>query len=184
MGDTTLHVLTGWGPAPADLVTEDGALTFSVPLPPDAPAPVPSPSTQGSPTQGSPASAPPAILLAGPGGTRAEVLADGTAVLRETSGAVVVGVVADGARLHATGDGVVEVVRLPRTDGADGAAGRAARVVVGGEPVLSAEWADRGDEGGLSLVVVPRPWVRTAGAAGAEAVWSALGRRTALGTDA
>jgi hypothetical protein len=127
---------------------------------------------------------PPVLLLAGPDATTVEVLADGSAVLRDAAGAVVVGVVAEGARLRAGGDGLVEVLPPARAEGRDGVDGEVARVVVGGDAVLSADWADRGDEGGLSLVVVPRPWVRAAGAAGVEAVWSALDRRDDLGADA
>jgi hypothetical protein len=157
----TVHALPSG--APDEASAEDGALALALPTAPE-------PTTPG-----------PALLLAGPQGTRVETLVDGTAVLRDEGGAVVVALVADGARLEDGGDGLVTVV--PRARAADGTTTRG-RVVLGAGAVASAEWEDRGDEGGLSLVVVPRPWARTAGAAGVEAVWSALGERSDLGPDA
>lgn len=160
----TVHALAPSGSL-GEPAADGGALTLVLPTAPEQ--------TGDAPT----------LLLAGPEGTRAATFADGTAVLRDERDAVVVGLVAHGARLEAGEDGLVSVV--PRAD-ATGSTGSVARgrVVVGTGAVASAGWADRGDEGGLSLVVVPRPWVRTAGAAGVEAVWSALGARTDLGADA
>lgn len=173
VGDVTVHVLAGSGSGAEDTTDDDGAVILALP---------PSPG-QGSPAQSSPAPDVPVLLLAGPADTGVEVLVDGTAVLRDAEGAVVVGVVAEVGRLRGGEGGLVAVLPRTRTAGADGATD-GARVVVGRSALVSADWADRGDEGGLSLVVVPRPWVRTAGAAGVEAVWSALGLRGELGADA
>ncbi|WP_034223687.1 DUF2599 domain-containing protein [Actinotalea ferrariae] len=166
LGEVTVHVAPAAGPdaPPPQPVPDDVAVSLPVPSPPP----------------GDPAGAVdgPTLLVAGPAGSTVEVLTDGTAVLR--GGDVVVGVVPQGARLSAGADGLLEIRGLAREEGVAGDA----RVVVGGDPLLSADWADRGDEGGLSLVVVPRPWVRAGGAAGVEAVWSALGARADLGADA
>lgn len=164
LGDVTVHVADGPGATPPveTAPPADAAVTLVVPSGPDP----------GSASDG------PALLLAGPPGSTAEVLGDGTAVLRDADATVLAGVVPRGTRLRAGGDGLVEVTSRATGTAADGA------VVVGGGAVVSADWADRGDEGGLSLVVVPRDWVRTAGEAGVEAVWSALAARTDLGADA
>ncbi|GAB4086994.1 hypothetical protein GCM10028784_36240 [Myceligenerans cantabricum] len=79
-----------------------------------------------------------------------------------------------GADLVEHGDGSVTVLRddapvaalTPAQDGRDGGggAGPDARSLVLGERALgSATWARREGEGGLSLAVVPEPWVRGGG---------------------
>ncbi|WP_225755473.1 DUF2599 domain-containing protein [Actinotalea sp. Marseille-Q4924] len=164
LGEVTVHVAAGHD-APEPPAADDGAVTLPVPA-----------GAAGT----SPAGDTPGLVVAGPVGSTVDVLADGTAVVRGADGAVVAGVVPRGARVGAGADGLVEVSVLVRGD----AATERASVVVGVAPVVSATWEDRGDEGGLSLVVVPRDWVRTAGAAGVEAVWSDLGARTDLGAGA
>lgn len=160
----TVHALAPSGSL-REAAADDGALTLLLPTAPGQAADTP------------------ALLLAGPEGTRAATFADGTAVVRDGRDAVVVGLVARDARLEAGEDGLVAVVPRAEATGSTDSAARG-RVVVGTGAVASAGWEDRGDEGGLSLVVVPRPWVRAAGAAGVEAVWSALGARADLGADA
>ncbi|ROS76523.1 DUF2599 domain-containing protein [Cellulomonas sp. PhB143] len=48
----------------------------------------------------------------------------------------------------------------------------AATVTLGADALVSATWGEA--EGGRSLAVVPSDWARQAGAAGADAVWSAV----------
>ncbi len=169
--------LTVWPPvgvsvAPPD---EDGAVTLTVPLPQIA-----------DPT----ASVLPVATLVPPPGATLDVLGDDSALVRGPDGAVVgaLGIPvlagdAAGAGLHlqvsARDDGALDwsVVLPVLTDGtvdADPTPPGTVTAVVAASALRSATWADRDDEGGLSLAVVPAAWARTGGLAAEEALWTQL----------
>lgn len=149
VGDLTVRwqVATG-APAPVEAQDEDGATTLTV--------------TTG--TDGT------ALLIAPPDGTTAEALADGSVVLR-ADGVFVAGLTVVGA------DGGFAPVAMARADGLlawTGDAGSGGAVTLATAAVRSATWADRDDEGGRSLQVVPTTWARTGGLAAEEGVWAQL----------
>jgi hypothetical protein len=135
-------------PAPAEARDEDGAATLTV-------------------TTGADGTA---LLIAPPDGTTAEALADGSVVLR-ADGVFVAGLTGVGA------DGGFAPVATVRADGLlawTGDAGSSAAVTLATAAVRDATWADRDDEGGRSLQVVPTTWARTGGLAAEEGVWAQL----------
>lgn len=152
VGDVTVHVAVGQDTAePSSTVDEDGATTLTV--------------TAG--TDGT------FLLIAPPAGTAASdvaELADGSVVLR-TDGTFAAGVTATAT------DGSFTPTSTVQEDGLviwSGDAGTQAAVTVATAAVRSATWADRDDEGGLSLAVVPTTWARTGGLAAEEGVWAQL----------
>ncbi|MCL3863112.1 DUF2599 domain-containing protein [Actinotalea sp. K2] len=121
----------------------------------------------------------PTPVLATEEGVEVELLGDGSAVLRDTTG--VVGGVAspavtrqDGQPASALQVGRTGVLTLaPSPASLDtGTTAATATLWLGGRAVESLDWVDRADEGGRSLAVVPTPWARRAGSAGVEAVWA------------
>jgi len=180
-GGVTLSV---WPPADpaASAPDEDGAVVLRLPLPQIA--------------DDATATLPVATLVA-PEGMTLDVLSDDSAVVRGADGGVVaaltapvlVGDAADaGLRVTVTGDddGTVawSVTRPVRTDGsieADPSPAGAATATFATTAVRSATWADRDDEGGQSLAVVPATWARNGSLAAEEAVWAQL---VALAPDA
>lgn len=173
-GDVTLSV---WPPADpaASGPDEDGAVALQLPLPQIA--------------DGTTATLPVATLVA-PDGMTLDVLSDDSAVVRGTDGGVVAalttplltGAAADaGLRVTVTSgdDGTVawSVTRPVRTDGtveADPSPAGTATATFATTAVRSATWADRDDEGGQSLAVVPAAWARGGSLAAEEAVWAQL----------
>ncbi|WP_307861414.1 DUF2599 domain-containing protein [Cellulomonas wangleii] len=105
--------------------------------------------------------------VAPPSGGRGEVQSDGSLTLHDEAGTVVAAlaapVAADGTRAAWRPSG--DVVAL------DGPTGSAS-FVVGTVPLEGATWGE--NEGGRSLAVVPRPWVRDGGLAAQQALASQL----------
>lgn len=172
-GDVTLTV---WPPvAVAGPADEDGAVTLTVPLPQ---------------IEDATASVLPVATLVPPPGATLDLLGDDSALVRGADGGVlaalgtpVLGGEAAGAGLHlqvdARDDGTLDwsVVRPVLTDGtvdADPSPAGTVTAVVAASALRSATWADRDDEGGLSLAVVPAAWARTGGLAAEEALWAQL----------
>lgn len=173
-GDVTL---TAW-PSVGVVVgppDEDGAVALTVPLPQ---------------IEDATASVLPVATLVPPPGATLEVLGDDSALVRGDDGGVlaalgvpVLGGDAVGAGLDlqvaARDDGTLSwsVVRPVLTDGtvdADPSPAGTVTAVVAASALRSATWADRDDEGGLSLAVVPAAWARTGGLAAEEALWAQL----------
>jgi hypothetical protein len=149
VGDLTVRwqVATD-APAPAEARDEDGAATLTV-------------------TTGADGTA---LLIAPPDGTTAEALADGSVVLR-ADGVFVAGLTGVGT------EGGFAPVATVQADGLlawTGDAGSGAAVTLATAAVRDATWADRDDEGGRSLQVVPTTWARTGGLAAEEGVWAQL----------
>ncbi|WP_250443793.1 hypothetical protein, partial [Actinotalea sp. C106] len=121
-------------------------------------------------------SATPIPVLATEEGVEIEVLGDGSAVLRDATG--VAGGVASPAVTRADGEpasalqvgehGVLTLV--PSAPPADATVA----LWLAGRAVDSLDWAERADEGGRSLAVVPTAWPRQAGSAGGEGVWAVV----------
>lgn len=172
-GDLTLHV---WPPLDDAAVTtgEDGNATLAAPLPA---------------TDGTAAEVPAATFAAGEGLTL-EALRDDTVVVRDAAGRAVGGLTPPVLSGDAAGSGA-RVRVLAGDDGTvtwsvaapAGTSGTAAGGTVTGGTVTgtaagaalgSATWADRDDEGGRSLAVVPTGWGRAGGLAAEETLWSQL----------
>ncbi|HEY0188722.1 MAG TPA: DUF2599 domain-containing protein [Cellulomonas sp.] len=149
VGDLTVQVLVADGaPQPTSAVDEDGATTLTV-------------------TTGADGTA---LLIAPPPGVTVEELADGTVVLR-ADGTFTAGITATAL------DGAFTPASAVQDDGLvvwSGDAGTGVAVTIATAAVRSATWADRDDEGGLSLAVVPTTWARTGGLAADEGVWAQL----------
>lgn len=119
-------------------------------------------------------------LLAAPPSSALEVLADGSAVIRDATGAMVTGVAAPvgpvgpGRRYDVLAPDLLAVVVDAEVDPAvatasDGSAVEVS-VRISDRAIDSVEWGER--EGGRSLAVVPTAWARTAGDAGLALAWS------------
>lgn len=176
-GDLTLHV---WPPLDDAAVTtgEDGDVALTAPLP----APLPA-------TDGTAAELPAATFAPGEGLTL-EALRDDTVVVRDAAGRAVGGLTppvlsgdaaGSGARVRvlAGDDGTVtwSVVAPAGTSGTAAGGTAAGGTVTGtaaGAALGSATWAERDDEGGRSLAVVPTGWGRAGGLAAEETLWSQL----------
>jgi hypothetical protein len=171
VGGVTLSVWPPLGDAPA-APDEDGAVALTAPLP------------AGDGT----ASTLPVLTIVAPAGMTIEELEDGSALVRDADGLAAAAVTApllggaaagSGLRVQVDGDGdeTLEwsVVVPVRTDGGvDPLPGGTVGATVAASALRSATWADRDDEGGRSLAVVPATWARTGGRAAEEAVWSQL----------
>lgn len=180
-GDVTLTV---WPPdgLTASAPDEDGAVVLQVPLPQVA--------------DGTTATLPVATLVA-PEGMSLDALSDDSTVVRGADGGVVAALTAPvltgdaadaGLRVTVTGadDGTIawSVTRPVRTDGSvetDPSPAGTVTATFAVTAVRSATWADRDDEGGQSLAVVPAAWARNGSLAAEEAVWAQL---VALAPDA
>lgn len=96
-----------------------------------------------------------------PADTAAESLADGSVLLRDTAGTAVAALDVDGATSTLDGD---TLTLTPLTG--------SATVTLATVAVRSATWADRDDEGGRSLAVVPSDWARGGGLAVHALLWA------------
>ncbi|WP_169166524.1 DUF2599 domain-containing protein [Cellulomonas taurus] len=96
-----------------------------------------------------------------PADTAAEPLADGSVLLRDTAGTAVAALDVDGATSTLDGD---TLTLTPLTG--------SATVTLATVAVRSATWADRDDEGGRSLAVVPSDWARGGGLAVDALLWA------------
>jgi hypothetical protein len=171
-GEVTLAVWPPVGLA-ASAPDEDGAVVLQVPLPQVA--------------DGTTAVLPVATLVA-PEGMTLDALSDDSTVVRGADGGVVAALTAPvltgeaaaaGLRVTVTGadDGTIawSVTRPVRTDGSvetDPSPAGTATATFAATAVRSATWADRDDEGGQSLAVVPATWARSGSLAAEEAVWA------------
>jgi hypothetical protein len=166
-GDLTLHV---WPPLDDAAVTtgEDGDVALAAPLPA---------------TDGTAAELPAATFAAGEGLTL-EALRDDTVVVRDAAGRAVGGLTppvlsgdaaGSGARVRVlAGDGVVTWSVLAPAGAVATATGGTVTGTFATAALGSATWADRDDEGGRSLAVVPTSWGRAGGLAAEETLWSQL----------
>jgi len=140
-----------------------GAVTLSVrATPPGSVAATPQ--DDGSVRAGFPAVPPQdtaVAVVAAPVGAVWDVLADGTALVRDPAGALLAGVSPTGGRLQRVDDEVVRLVTpVPGSTPVD--------LWVATVAVEGADWGER--EGGRSLAVTPSAWVRAGGLAAEAAV--------------
>lgn len=132
------------------------------------------------------------LALAAPEGATLTVLADDSVVVRDGDGGFLVGLTPP----EVTGVGTSGTARAapvlslatPADDlvvwtltEPDGLAGARITADVASTAVRSADWADRGDEGGRSLVVVPTAFGRSGTLAADEGLWAQV---AAVGPDA
>lgn len=118
-----------------------------------------------------------ALTITPPAGVAADVLADGSVVLRRD------GVFVGGITTRRTANIAAPVAEVT-ADGSivwEGQTGASAAVTLATVAVRSATWAERGDEGGLSLAVEPSTWARSGSLAVDEGLWAQL---TAIAPDA
>lgn len=103
------------------------------------------------------------LLVTVPAGHTADLLTDGSVVLRDTDGTAVAALDVNGATTTLDGS------TLTLTPLAGSATATLATVAV-----RSATWGDRDDEGGRSLAVVPSDWARGGGLAVDTLLWAQL----------
>ncbi|GIG21554.1 hypothetical protein Cch01nite_22780 [Cellulomonas chitinilytica] len=139
-----------------------GAVTLAVrPTPPGTVTPAPQDDGSVRATFPVPPQDTTVALVAAPEGAVWDVLADGTAVVRDAAGTLLAGVTPTGGRLERADD---EVVRLVTP--APGATG--VELWVATVAVKGADWGER--EGGRSLAVTPSAWARAGGLAAETAL--------------
>lgn len=165
-GDLTVYVAAA-GAQISTVALEDGAVQVDVTLPPPGP-------DHGAIQ----------LRIAGPEGSTVDLLADDTAVLRDPEGRVLAGLTRpstvtddpDDPAPSARGADEEDLLTwsFSTTDPTQPPPAGAASLVLATSAVRSATWADRDDEGGRSLAVVPTTWARTGGLAASEAVWAQL----------
>jgi hypothetical protein len=163
-------------PTAVPLTVGDLTVTWSVPA--GAPVPTPTADEDGATTLDVTVGADgTALTITPPAGTTAAALADGSVVLRR-DGAFVAGITSVRTA------NVTAPAASVQADGAvvwAGQTGASAAVTLATVAVRDATWAERGDEGGLSLMVEPSTWARSGGLAVDEGLWAQL---TAIAPDA
>jgi hypothetical protein len=156
IGDLTITWTAAAGtPTPAPTADEDGATTLDVTVGADGTA----------------------LTITPPADVAADALADGSVVLRRD------GTFVGGITTRRTANVVAPAAQV----GADGSivwtgqTGASAAITLATVAVRGATWAERGDEGGLSLVVEPSTWARSGSLAVDEGLWA---QHTAIAPDA
>lgn len=151
-------------PAVVDAVEADGAVTFTVPVPPAMIDDID------------------VVSIAAPLGTSFDVQGDDSVTVLDGSGAIVGGLGAPSATsdddtprsarfTDLSTDVLTLVVTGPGRDGATSAAGTAT-VSFATSMIESATWGE--NEGGRSLAVDPTPWARSGGLAAQAGIWAAV----------
>jgi hypothetical protein len=110
--------------------------------------------------------------LAPPVGGEAEVLVDGSLLVRDATGRIVAGIAPPTTESATAGwdTGPSGTLHLVMRSAAG--AGTAVTLWLGSATLASAEWGQR--EGGRSLAVVPTAWLRAGGQAATEKAWADL----------